>query len=59
MVAAPPNIPFGARVVIPGLGTFQVTDRGGAIEGNHFDVFLPWPGFRRLKDWYRGVYWTE
>jgi 3D (Asp-Asp-Asp) domain-containing protein len=32
MVAAPPSYPFGTRIEIPGLGTFTVHDRGGAIQ---------------------------
>lgn len=32
MVAAPPSYPFGTRLVIPGIGTVTVHDRGGAIQ---------------------------
>ena len=32
-VAAPPCMPFGTSLVIEGLGTHQVLDRGGAREG--------------------------
>ena len=31
MIAAPASYPFGTRVSLPGLGTFTVHDRGGAI----------------------------
>lgn len=31
MLAAPGSYPFGTRIVLPGLGTFTVHDRGGAI----------------------------
>ncbi|OGJ55231.1 hypothetical protein A3D11_01110 [Candidatus Peribacteria bacterium RIFCSPHIGHO2_02_FULL_49_16] len=33
MIAAPPRYPFGTRIILPGLGTFIVHDRGGAIRG--------------------------
>lgn len=47
MIAAPPSYAFGTRVVLPGLGTLTVRDRGGAIQelpnGAHrLDV---WVGF--------------
>ncbi len=32
MVAAPPRYPFGTRIVVPGIGTVTVHDRGGAIQ---------------------------
>lgn len=32
MIAAPPTYAFGTRVALPGLGTFTVRDRGGAIQ---------------------------
>lgn len=31
MAAAPPSYPFGTRIVLPGIGTVTVHDRGGAI----------------------------
>ncbi|MBU0458171.1 peptidoglycan-binding protein [Patescibacteria group bacterium] len=31
MIAAPSTYPFGTRILLPGLGTFEVNDRGGAI----------------------------
>ena len=42
-VAAPPWIPFGARLSIPGYAgglLVEVLDRGGAIVGNRLDVFF-------------------
>lgn len=41
IVAAPPNVPFGTVLVIPGYGTAVVEDRGGAITGNKLDVLFP------------------
>ncbi len=32
MAAAPPAYPFGTRLVLPGIGTVTVHDRGGAIQ---------------------------
>jgi len=32
MIAAPPSYPFGTKVELPGLGVFEVRDRGGAIQ---------------------------
>ena len=32
MIAAPPSYPFGTRIVLEGIGTFTVNDRGGAIQ---------------------------
>ncbi len=40
LVAAPPNIPFGTWIDIPGYGKVQVKDRGGAIKGNRLDVYF-------------------
>lgn len=41
LVAAPPDIPFGTKVFIPGYGTAVVADRGGAIKGKRLDVLFP------------------
>lgn len=38
--AAPPEIPFGTMLNIPGYGTVPVLDRGGAIKGRRLDVFF-------------------
>ena len=32
MLAAPPSYVFGTRIALPGIGTFSVHDRGGAIQ---------------------------
>ncbi|HEX3358968.1 MAG TPA: 3D domain-containing protein [Tepidisphaeraceae bacterium] len=42
-VAADSSIPFGTKLIIPGYdaGPVEVIDRGGAIKGNHIDVFFP------------------
>lgn len=56
-VAADPSIPFGARMHVPGLGTFVVLDRGGAVWGAHIDIYEPYPGYKSIDDYYRGVWW--
>ena len=33
--------PFGTIIYIPGYGYGRVEDRGGAIHGNHIDLFFP------------------
>lgn len=43
MVAAPPSYPFGTRIVLPGIGTVTVHDRGGAIQ--------EWEAAHRLDLW--------
>lgn len=40
IVAAPPEIPFGATVMVPGYGRATVEDRGGAIKDGCLDVFF-------------------
>jgi 3D (Asp-Asp-Asp) domain-containing protein len=46
MLAGPPSYAFGTRIVLPGLGTMTVHDRGGAIQvldqADRLDV---WAGF--------------
>lgn len=39
-VACPPEFPFGAKIKIEGHGTYICEDRGGAIKGNHFDIYM-------------------
>jgi len=39
-IACPPEYPFGAEIKIEGYGTFVCEDRGGAIKGNHFDIYM-------------------
>ena len=35
------DLPFGTILEIPGYGKVPVRDRGGAITGDHIDVFFP------------------
>ncbi len=39
-LACPPNYPFGAKIAIEGMGEFRCEDRGGAIKGNKFDIYM-------------------
>ena len=39
-LACPPAYPFGTIVEIEGMGQFRCEDRGGAIKGNHFDIYM-------------------
>jgi 3D (Asp-Asp-Asp) domain-containing protein len=39
-LACPPGFPFGTRINIEGYGTYVCEDRGGAIKGNHFDIYV-------------------
>jgi 3D (Asp-Asp-Asp) domain-containing protein len=39
-LACPPSYPFGIKVKIEGVGTLVCEDRGGAIKGNHFDIYV-------------------
>jgi 3D (Asp-Asp-Asp) domain-containing protein len=39
-LACPPEYPFGAIIEIEGMGQFRCEDRGGAIKGNHFDIYM-------------------
>jgi 3D (Asp-Asp-Asp) domain-containing protein len=39
-IACPPSFPFGAKIEIEGMGTYVCEDRGGAIKGNHIDIFV-------------------
>ena len=39
-LACPPSYPFGTKVVIEGMGEFRCEDRGGAIKGNKFDIYM-------------------
>jgi 3D (Asp-Asp-Asp) domain-containing protein len=38
-LACPSIYPFGAKISIEGYGVFTCEDRGGAIKGNHFDIY--------------------
>lgn len=39
-IACPPEFPFGAKIAIEGMGTYICEDRGGAIKGNHIDIYV-------------------
>lgn len=39
-IACPPQYPFGTKIKIDGMGTYVCEDRGGAIKGNHFDMWF-------------------
>jgi 3D (Asp-Asp-Asp) domain-containing protein len=39
-LACPPQYPFGTKINIEGRGTLICEDRGGAIKGNHFDIYV-------------------
>lgn len=39
-LACPPEYPFGAQIEIDGMGVFTCEDRGGAIKGNKFDIYM-------------------
>ena len=39
-LACPPTYPFGTKIEIEGMGTYICEDRGGAIKGNHFDIYM-------------------
>lgn len=39
-LACPPAYPFGAKIAIEGYGVYTCEDRGGAIKGNHFDIYV-------------------
>jgi 3D (Asp-Asp-Asp) domain-containing protein len=39
-LACPPQYPFGTKVKIEGMGVYTCEDRGGAIKGNRFDIYM-------------------
>jgi len=39
-IACPPSFPFGVKLNIEGMGTYVCQDRGGAIKGNHVDIYM-------------------
>lgn len=39
-LACPAQYPFGAKIKIEGYGTYTCEDRGGAIKGNRFDIYM-------------------
>jgi len=54
-IAAPPEIPFGTILYVPGYGTAPVLDRGGSIKGNRLDVFFN--SHQMANKW--GVRWLK
>lgn len=55
LFAAPPEVPFGTRLYVPGYGWATCADRGGAIQGRRLDVLMP--THQAAKDW--GVKWIN
>lgn len=43
-LACPPSYPFGTKVAIDGMGIYRCEDRGGAIKGNKFDIYMETKG---------------
>lgn len=43
-LACPPNFPFGTKIAISGMGVYRCEDRGGAIKGNHIDIYMETKG---------------
>jgi 3D (Asp-Asp-Asp) domain-containing protein len=39
-LACPAAYPFGTKISIEGVGVLRCEDRGGAIKGNHFDIYV-------------------
>lgn len=39
-LACPPQFSLGTKIKIHGMGTYTCEDRGGAIKGNHFDIYM-------------------
>lgn len=39
-IACFPELPFGAKIAIEGMGTYTCEDRGGAIKGNKIDIYM-------------------
>ena len=39
-LACPPSFPFGTKIYIDGIGERRCEDRGGAIKGNHVDIYM-------------------
>jgi 3D (Asp-Asp-Asp) domain-containing protein len=39
-LACPKGYKFGTKIKIKGYGTYVCEDRGGAIKGNHFDIYM-------------------
>lgn len=65
VVAAPPEVPFGTELYIPGYGPAVVEDRGCAIQGRRLDVWMPtrdeanaW-GRQTLLVWIKADHWPD
>lgn len=39
-LACPHGYELGTKIHIEGMGTYTCDDRGGAIKGNHFDIYM-------------------
>lgn len=39
-LACPKTYSFGTQIEIDGMGSYTCEDRGGAIKGNHFDIYM-------------------
>lgn len=39
-IACPREFPFGTKIQIEGMGIYTCEDRGGAIKGNHIDIYM-------------------
>jgi 3D (Asp-Asp-Asp) domain-containing protein len=39
-IACPREYAFGTKIHIEGMGTYTCEDRGGAIKGNKFDIYM-------------------
>jgi 3D (Asp-Asp-Asp) domain-containing protein len=39
-LACPKGYSFGTKIQIDGVGIYTCEDRGGAIKGNHFDIYM-------------------
>jgi len=39
-LACPPQYKFGTKIHIEGMGIYECEDRGGAIKGNKFDIYM-------------------
>lgn len=39
-IACPPQFPLGTKIKIEGMGEYVCEDRGGAIKGNHIDIYM-------------------
>lgn len=39
-LACPPQFPLGTKIKIKNMGTYTCEDRGGAIKGNHVDIYM-------------------